>query len=353
MFDLLKKLFIKRDYDGEKKDKNDDGTIIVNTGFQKFFTCDALEKNRIVFFNNGLIRPCCRLINPIGYDVKEKSIKHELGGAYFIPLESFTFSKYDDVKHKTFLDFDRGVFGGCDGCSELRRTHMRSEGPLIGQIDFGFFSTCNLKCIYCPLGTWYHHPISDYYDDVFRIITTLIHEKRVDKKAIVTFSGGEPTLLPQLESLCSLFQSYSHSITYNFLTNGVIISDTLINLIINNENININISLDSGNREGYFRIKGKDYFNSVIDHIKCYKELIDQSSNKNSSISLKFIIIEENIDQIPLFIKLCKGLGIYSVSYDVDFHIKRSDQVSDAINLFHEIAREERINCNYVGVGSR
>ena len=344
---------MERDNEGKKKDENDDGTIIGNTGDQKFFTCDALEKNRIVFFNNGFIRPCCRLINPIGYDVNEKTIKHELGGAFFISYDSFTFSTCEEVRKKNFIDFDRGVLGDCDGCPELRRTHKRSEGPLIGEIDFAFYSTCNLRCIFCPLGTWYHHPISDYYDVVLRIITTLIQEKKIDKMAIVTFSGGEPTLLPQLKSICNIFQSYSNSITYTFFTNGVIFSDTIVDLIKSNEKTNICISLDSGSREGYFRIKGKDYFNAVIEHIRDYKKLIDQSVNGNSSFFLKFIIVEENIDQIPLFIKLCKELGINSVSYDVDFHIQRSDHINDAINLFNEIAREEMITCNYAGVGSR
>jgi len=284
------------------------------------------------------------------FDHKKQSIEQGLGGPFSIQFKKFTYERYIFEKQVTIQNFASGIFGGCIGCPSLIKKKGFFPNELVKKIDFAFFSTCNLTCIYCPLGTWYKHKISDYYKDVLNIVDSLIVSKKVDPFATITFSGGEPTLIPQLSDLCKMFLNYSQNISFVFLTNGVIFSDVISSLIKDGVNINICISLDSGNRERYLEIKGKDSFNQVITNIRKYSDL---GSSENFKIRLKFIILEENVDQIPQFISLCKQLQIREIMYDVDFLSELNDRILSGIDELQRLANINNLICCSPKVGSQ
>jgi pyruvate-formate lyase-activating enzyme len=312
------------------------------------YSCDALESNRIVFFNNGMIRPCCQLQKPFYFNPEHQCIEPMLGEAFSLELPHFSFEFYQNLKMRSLQQFSIGNFHNCSGCNNLKQYQKFNDNEKIKCLDFAFYSTCNLRCIYCPLNTWYNHPINDFYDNVVRCIDTLIADKKIDPMANITFSGGEPTLLPGLNDLCQKFRGYSDKITYTFLTNGVIFSEVICELIKEGSPVILLISIDSGTRAGFYRIKGRDHFYDVVSNIKKYKQI---GTTEKFRIILKFIIIEENIDQIPPFIDLCKKLDIHDIFYDIDFNTEKNPTIIEGIHNFCSIAETNNIQVNKLGVG--
>ena len=125
-------------------------------------------------------------------------------------------------------------------------------------VNLNLWPKCDLKCRYC-YGRYPHRPVS-LNGDRWKEIISLLSEEGVRR---VTFSGGEPTLHPDL--LVLLHHARSVGLQTSIVTNGARLSDEMIALLDL-----VGMTLDSDEPEvliqlGRTTAAGGDYLSRFLD----------------------------------------------------------------------------------------
>lgn len=168
------------------------------------------------------------------------------------------------------------------------------------------YRTCNLKCVYCPRINLKNPPIYE----INPILKSMINRPGffAPEQTWLTWAGGEPSLYPKDDMLKSVELAKEANMLIRFNTNAVVYSELISETLASYRNSTIICSLDSGTREHYHKIKGKDRFNIVIKNLVKYKKAstIDQ-------IYVKFIDCEENKNTKNDFLALTKHYGFRTI----------------------------------------
>jgi radical SAM protein with 4Fe4S-binding SPASM domain len=128
-------------------------------------------------------------------------------------------------------------------------------------------------------------------------------------KKISLVGAGEPLMNPELFSM--LAYAKSQGIAVGFATNGLLLDNESCGKIINTGVDWLNLSLDSPHKHSYENIREGAEFEKVIGNIDNLIKL--RGKNKSPLISLWFVIMEDNFQELPEMIDLAKRLKINRV----------------------------------------
>lgn len=205
----------------------------------------------------------------------------------------------------------------CKGCFEIESglidTKIKDFPNLVEKIYFQNFMSCNAKCSYCTFAD----EERGFRYKVLPIVKSLIEQKILSKSAHVYMSGGETTISPEFEELLSLLLNYLNS-RIELITSGIKYCHSIEEGFIKDK-LTMLLSLDSGKRETYNKIKNVDSFDIVVDNLKRYTIA---SEHAKEFITLKYILVDgvnDNIQELTEFLGLVCNLGIKTVRLDVDF----------------------------------
>jgi len=200
------------------------------------------------------------------------------------------------------------------------------------------FAECNLNCYFCIVQRY----IKNHREEVglMRKLPTEYIYRLVDflsswgVKGLCISGGGEPSLHAGIWGIPQY--AVSKGIDVSFVTNGVNISDKLAENLMSCRWVAL--SVDSGNREQYKVIKGRDSFDKVVSNIKRLSEL-RRKTNAKVDLCFKCLILPENMYSIYEICKLAKEIGVQ------DFHIRPVDFERKDINGYKKLAiNVERVN---------
>ena len=208
--------------------------------------------------------------------------------------------------------------------------------------------SCNAKCSYCTFASQER----GYKYKVLPLVQSLINKGILSKTAYVYMSGGETTISPEFEDLLSLLLSYLDS-RIEIISSGIKYCKSIEDGFIMNK-LNMLLSLDSGTRETYKKIKQVDCFDVVIENLKNY---IKASDNVKNNVILKYIIVDDyndNKEEIKSFIEIATSLGIKNVRLDIDYekykltkNITVPDSYFDLIAYFNELSEKNALIVNH------
>ena len=150
-----------------------------------------------------------------------------------------------------FEDIQNG-HSACAECERLTKVVFPGfdiERIKIKNIIWNHFRGCNSQCIYCgdtKKFTKYYEPIE--------IVHKLDKEEMIADMVSISFGGGEPTLLNNLKVYIEfgLERQWSQILNKSGLLNKEYIKDSLLR----DDKFSVQISVDSGTSETYFKIKG-------------------------------------------------------------------------------------------------
>lgn len=279
--------------------------------FEKFFKkrtyLDCLLMKHSLHFFYDEIRACCTNVKgPIFYkNFKQQDINWD--NIYKIRQNII-----NNIRNKK--DY---IPEGCIGCCE-KDNHITDSKPkdfanIINRIYFHNHMSCNAKCIYCT----YENNGRGYGYDAIKYVQELIDKNILSKDALIYMSGGEITISNEFEDLLELLLTYLNS-SVEILTSGIKYCKSIENAFIQNK-CRLVISLDSGSKEIYEKIKQVDCFDKVVNNLENY---IKASAHAKTNITLKYIIVDninDNKDEIEKFLQLVKHLGIENVRLDFDY----------------------------------
>jgi len=167
-------------------------------------------------------------------------------------------------------------------------------------------NACNMRCITCRKKSI--RPENTGFMDIYSAID-LLKEIGGYLNSILLNGFGEPLLHPQFCDFISFLHANLPRVKVNFFTNGILLSDKIIESIISNEVYEVIISLDSATEETYRRIRGDD-FSLLLQSIRKLNDAKRRSGKGFPLVKAGFTIVKENKDEIESFFKLLRSLDI-------------------------------------------
>jgi molybdenum cofactor biosynthesis enzyme MoaA len=208
-----------------------------------------------------------------------------------------------------------GVETACTGCHFLQKKDWDAERAhktkgLFDTVYIGNFTICNLRCRYCfvYINEAEERPDIDY--DVLPVFQEMLAQGHLDPQGYVEWGGGEPTILPSFAELQTLLRQ--HGIRQQIHTSGVRFAPE-IEEGLRSGLLQVVTSVDSGTRETYLKVKGRDRHDVVWENVRRY-------AATGGNMALKYILRHDNSDpeNVRQFVQKAKAAGIHKVAITPD-----------------------------------
>lgn len=169
-------------------------------------------------------------------------------------------------------------------------------------VELSFTDRCNLSCKYCSDEELRKRSNSDISFERIEVLIKDLAENGT--RGIVIEGGGEPTLFKRFNDIVKT--SIKHGLHLGLITNGVLLP---YQQVLNSFDW-IRISLDAANREQYLKIKGRDYFETVLKNIEI---LVQQK--KNVVIGVGYVLTNENETSIEDLVLRLRKMGVDYIQF--------------------------------------
>ena len=270
---------------------------------KKFYKCDYMDSG-INFERNG-VYVCCKTA-------------HE-GGGLLTLSDSYDNLNWKDIftkKRKWTEETKKGhPPNNCKGCSSLVETTEPYNEDAFVFVDVNSFVNCNSRCCYCDCWS-----VKNFNENSLYPVFKELLDKNLLKNSphgYIQFAGGEPALMKDFEKITDLCLKKGLE-RYIVNSNGIKFSKGIYNLL-KQAKTNLFVSLDSGCKETYEKIKNVPCFNQVVENLKKY---VSAEQEGKSAVWLKYIIIPEyndNFEEIEKWYKLAtEKIGVKAVVLDVE-----------------------------------
>lgn len=265
---------------------------------------------------------------------------------------------------KYYIARDALKESGCNGlanlllsCVSLTAEPLRVRSrPVFIQIEPTV--ACNLECSMC---------ISPFLKREEEMLS-LIRFKEIVKKfpylrKISLVGAGEPLLNPELFDMID--HAKSRRLNVGFATNATLMDAGISERIVSSGLDWLNISLDGARKETYERIRKGANFETVLGNIK---GLMRIKRSKKPDVSVWFLALKSNLEELSDVVLLAYKLGIRSISVQANHYwgkegwkekIDGEKIYDDPVRIrrlfvkARNLARERRMRFEYVNVADR
>lgn len=288
---------------------------------------------------------CDRILNWFIFDIDAITPCCEMPHNGELNLSLYDHNDHDDLiqrKINLIQEINLNNEHICRKCYRLQIHNTITYKDFLPKIiSLSFDKSCNIRCSYCFMAS------PEVRKTLVRSIehNTMVRKKIMDlfgqfpKNSVerVGWTGGEPFLMPDFEPFYEKIISMN-PYALSFYTNLTHYKES-VRPQRTPHKISIVCSLDAGTPETYYKIKGRDYFYSVIENIKKY------CSINQESIVIKYIFCHYNYSttEIDAFFKIIKDAGVTNVriSFD-DFASEYPTQdILDGMLYFIKTAKEK------------
>lgn len=259
---------------------------------------------------------------------KNKSPYIKFNGNYETVAQEFI-----NYRDKLINDLNNYVQTPCDGCPCVKEDWYPVDSKIIIFND-GEEGICNFNCCYCNSCAKTSRDISNDIN-MQKLLKIFCERKLLSSELRSIISCGEISVHPRRDEIYDFINPLRNSIC----TNASIYDRRLFQLL-ELGNTDLIVSIDSGTRSTFKKVKGHDLFEKVYSNLKSYSSTGD--------VKLKYIIlpgINDNEADIAGFVSLCKDIGtkLVQISYDLNAPAELSYQTVNMIKYLVKELSKNRI----------
>jgi pyruvate-formate lyase-activating enzyme len=239
----------------------------------------------------------------------------------------------------------------CSGCADFTLGDWNSNDGIVKYVNLSMYpSPCQCKCIYCHGHESENRRITPddafYYDRMFEFLEYADAQGVIHPHTAWQISCGEITIHPYKKRVMDLVKNRRAT----FYSNCFIYDEDIANNLSANPNSAINLSIDSGTRETWAKVKGVDNFDKVIENVYKYAK----ACSRPEQITLKYIIlpgINDEWDDFVGVVEIMKELHIPAISVSRDVSIKYDstpdpeNKLISAAAFFYILLKSHSLNC--------
>jgi sulfatase maturation enzyme AslB (radical SAM superfamily) len=210
-------------------------------------------------------------------------------------------------------DIDSGAFSHCavDRCGVMDHDKIIPKHVISINVD----ESCNLRCPSC-------RPAAIMItggDDFDRKLAQVQHVKHLlesfDQPCVIVMSGnGDPLASTIMRPLIKEFQP-RHNQSIRLFTNGLLLEKQLDESPILNHISQYFISIDAGSKEIYERVRLGGQFAQLITNLNWLKRTRERTG---AEVLLKFVLQQDNYQDMQNFCKLCVDYGFHGVIHRLE-----------------------------------
>jgi pyruvate-formate lyase-activating enzyme len=170
------------------------------------------------------------------------------------------------------------------------------------------FVLCNARCDFCSAWRVQGEPLP--LEVVAALKPVLRHSRQVD-----LVGWGEPLIHPQFGEILDIIRRETNSrANVALTTNGVRLGDWLDRLIVTNVT-EYSISIHAATAETHHDVMGLDvkHFPRIVEAVRTLCER--KATNRGIYVAMVFIVMQQNIAEIPAFIELCDRLNVDKIFF--------------------------------------
>ena len=302
-------------------------------------TCRWLDSNTWggIQILDDKIYPCCGPSEPL-YDEEN--------------LDYSKISIDELLEKRRVLQKDVMEGKACIGCDQIiEKEESDIVVDKISYLSIGLFSTCNLRCKYCYFT---HEQLGDKLTSdrthLLPFVSRLYNAGFLKDDLYVGVAGGEPTLLEDIPETCEFLEQNCSKSTIVLISNSSIENRTkkFTATLKNLKKIKKHLctSIDSGTRNTYKMLRGRDLYASVCKNIINYAK-----NDVFNLIILKYILMfdHSNISDKDIFgflrffqkvLSLQKGKMALSIDCDLLSKELFDEKMVAAAGKLHYVATQ-------------
>lgn len=167
---------------------------------------------------------------------------------------------------------------------------------------------CNLRCRMC-IDRSSPSQFEDLSLEDFRQLAPQLESA----SSIAIYGWGEPFLNRNYREILEHIAKLYPGVIIHISTNGTLLKENIIDLLIGKPNIFLNISINAASRETYNEVMGLDLFDVVIRNIRRLIQKKQETGSSSPVLTLSFVILRANFHELPLFYELGRDLGVDDV----------------------------------------
>ncbi len=217
----------------------------------------------------------------------------------------------------------------CENCFKIEEKDW-DESEYIDYITITHFSPCNADCIYCSNNLELDERKTNTYE-IMPFLRYLKNEGIIKQGCELHIGGGEFSIYKECDDILSEFGINKFANIY-IPTNAIKYS-AIMHKALSQGSAYIVVSLDSGTRKTFKKIKRVDAFDKVVENICKYAT---EGTNEHK-ITLKYVIIpgvNDNIQEFQKFLDVGKKAKVVQyIRIDIEARYLRS--VNNIINPYY------------------
>jgi MoaA/NifB/PqqE/SkfB family radical SAM enzyme len=201
-----------------------------------------------------------------------------------------------------------------------------SSTPVIIQIEPTIY--CNLECVMCVNPSngrkKRHMALSEFK----RAVDSMPHLKKIS-----LVGAGEPLMNPEFFEMIAYAKS--RGILIGFATNGMLLNEMNSKKIFDSRVDWLNISIDSSDKMRYEAIRKGAKFDLLTKNLERFIEMKDRASIPE--VSVWFVMMSENLEDLPDVIKFSKSIGVDKVSVQLEHNWSNNKIKSRMVDRYSEV----------------
>lgn len=169
---------------------------------------------------------------------------------------------------------------------------------IIKTVYFEITNQCNLNCVTCYNRSGMNANCIEISVGQLKNSIKILSKYGLER---VLISGGEPILHSDFNNILDIVTEYPQ-FSFGIVTNGTVHNQKLIDILNQNDNFTLQISLDGSTEKLNTETRGKGNFNKAVEFAR-------QIHKKKSIPLLKMVISQNNIGDIENFYRLALSLN--------------------------------------------
>jgi radical SAM protein with 4Fe4S-binding SPASM domain len=186
----------------------------------------------------------------------------------------------------------------------LRERRVR---PVPKEVYIEPTNRCNELCLTCPRTFFQREPEKDL--DYERFVRLLDQFPGVER--MVLHGVGEPLLARDLPRMVAEANRRGARVLFN--TNALALHRRLAEQLVDAGLDELRVSMDAADRETYRAIRGVDGYAKAMRRTEDFCAYLRQRGARRPRVSMFFMAMRENLDQLPAVIEKAGALGVSSV----------------------------------------
>lgn len=226
----------------------------------------------------------------------------------------------------------------CGECGFYKEDYYPAERK-IRWINYSAGGICNFKCIYCSTKAKNAENSDENVPSFPEVIRYFRDNDILSDEFGTNIAPGEPTVHPERNEIFDTMDFRSNIVN----TNLFVFNDKLYDLM-KNKFTKLVVSIDCGTKETFIKVKGRDCFDKVCEHLKKYADA------GIGIIMLKYVFVpgaNDSFEDVDGFVDIMLKTGclIANISYDYGSPLPIPEKTAAAMRRLRTRLAENRILC--------